>query len=602
MVAGLLAMSSSAASASTAGFGPLTGPGGVFNGLTSPTAVAVSPDGLNVYVAYGSVGTTVASSFGALAILKREPATGAISEVGCLSSDGTDGVDGASGVCTAMPSLLGADGVAVSPNGLSVFVTSSFSGAVVAFAREPSDGALTRLGCFQSRPVGGAPCKYGNVFTSSGALAVGADNRSLYIAAPTVGSISTLTAGLIEPPPAATSSVSAQEWTVASIFGAPTTQGLANPCIAVNGFDGDCSVGIATQGLDSVALSPEGNQVYAAAPGSDAVDVFTPNAAGVLSESSCIKVNAPPGLCSSAKLMTSPTRLVVSPDGRNVYAADAGEDGGKVDVFSRNPTTGTLTESSCVDFLPPEEHAENSEEESHEEGNSEEESHEPAPPPDSCTKVPGLERVEALAVSGDGSQVYAFGSDSFVVFSRDPSTGGLTEVSCASKEDSRCASVPSLDGVNSAAISSDGREVYVTTTSGDVRVFALGAAVTSERVSATSAGLARIAVACPRGLKRPCLGRVMLVRSLTEHIHMKPRKRTHRRERDRVRRVGAGQSANFTIRPGTHETISVRLSNAALRLLYSHRRLRLMAVVLAQPHTGGSGYGRPVLFDLSRPR
>jgi hypothetical protein len=148
-----------ASAASTAGFGQLSGPGGVFNGLTSPTAVAVSPDGSNVYVVSGTTGATVASSFGALAILKREPATGAISEVGCFSSDGTDGVDGASDVCTAIPSLLGADGVAVSPNGLSVFVTSSFSGAVVAFARNPSDGTLTRLGCFQARPVGGASGK-----------------------------------------------------------------------------------------------------------------------------------------------------------------------------------------------------------------------------------------------------------------------------------------------------------------------------------------------------------------------------------------------------------------------------------------------------------
>jgi hypothetical protein len=103
-------------------------------------------------------------------------------------------------------------------------------------------------------------------------------------------------------------------------------------------------------------------------------------------------------------------------------------------------------------------------------------------------------------------------------------------------------------------------------------------------------------------LRRPCLGRVMLVRALTEHVHMKPRNNTHRRERAWVRRVGAGRSANFAIRPGTHATISVRLSNSALRLLYSRRRLRLMAVVLAQPHAGGSGYGRPVLFRLSRPR
>jgi len=595
-----LSTAGSAIAGTSAGFGPLAGPGGVFNGLTSPTAVAVSPDGLNVYVVAGTVGPTVASSFGAVAILKREAATGAISEVGCWSSDGTDGVDGASNVCTPTPSLLGADGVAVSPNGLSVFVASSYSGAVVAFARNPSDGSLTRLGCMQSRPVGGAPCEYGNVFSSSGALAVSADSRSLYIAAPTVGSISTLTAGLIEPPATTGSTASAQEWTVASIFGAPTTPALANPCIAVNGFDGDCAVGVATQGLDSLAVSPDGKDVYAAAPGSDAVDVFTPNAAGLLTESGCIKLHAPPGLCSSARLMTSPTHLVVSPDGRNVYAADSAEQGGKLDVFSRDPVTGALTESSCIDFLPPpEEHSENNEEENNEQGNSEEEDHETSAP-DSCAKVPGLERIEALAVSGDGSEVYAFGSDSLVIFARESSTGKLTEASCASKEDSRCASAASLDGVNDASISSDGREVYVTTNDGDVLVFALGAATTTAQASANRAGLARIAVACPRALRRPCVGRVMLLRSVMEnHARMRSRKRAHRRQRNVVRRLTAGFSAPFAIRPGTHATVSVRLSSSSLRLLDARRRLRLMAVVRANPLDGGSGYGRPLTFKLN---
>ena len=284
---------------------PLVAPGlkgtggcGVGKALIGPAAVAASPDGANVYVVSGTVGSTVAASFGSVAIFKRDSATGAITEVGCWSSDGTDGRDGASGACTPTPSLLGADGVAVSPNGLAVFVASSYSASVVAFGRNPVDGSLTRLGCFQSRPPGGSACPYGNVFVSSGALVASANNRSLYIAAPATGSVSTLTKGVTEPGTPGSSTASVPEPTVASIFGVPTTQVLANPCIAVNGFDGACAVGIATQGLDSLALSPDGKHLYGAAPDSNAVDVFTPDAAGTLTQSSCLKVEPPPGLCS----------------------------------------------------------------------------------------------------------------------------------------------------------------------------------------------------------------------------------------------------------------------------------------------------------------
>ncbi|HEX7609238.1 MAG TPA: hypothetical protein VF380_01070, partial [Solirubrobacteraceae bacterium] len=282
-LAGLALVPASASAA--AGFGRLSGPGGclaapglassdqgtsgcgVGKALVGPSAVAVSPDGLNVYVASGTAGATVAASFGSLAILKRDPATGAVSEVGCLSSDGTDGRDGASGACTPSPSLLGADGVTVSPDGLSVFVAASYSGSVVAFARNPADGSLTRFGCLQARPVGGTACPYANVFTSSGAIVASADSRSLYVAAPTVGSVSTLTAApapapASAPTPAPTSGASTPPATpaptAASIFGGTVTQPLGNSCIAANGFDGVCSVGVAILGLGSLALSPDG--------------------------------------------------------------------------------------------------------------------------------------------------------------------------------------------------------------------------------------------------------------------------------------------------------------------------------------------------------
>ena len=608
----------------TGGFGPLSGPGGclvapeaggsedgtsgcaVGKALVGAHAVAVSPDGANVYVAGGVAGTSVATSFGAVVILKRDPATGAITETGCLSSDGTDGRDGASGACTPTPSLLGADGVAVSPDGSTVFVSSSSSASVVAFSRDPATGSLTRLGCFQGTPRPEAPCGAANLFSSSSALVASADGSALYVAAPLEGAISTLapapsttaaSGGGSTPststPTTSSAASTTSSTTLASIFTTPPPSTyLANPCTAVNGLDGICGVGTATQGLDALALSPDGKQLYGAAPGSKAIDVFATGAGGALTETSCVKVQAPPGLCSSSTLMDSPTELAVSPDGQNVYASDSLGSGGSVDVLNRNPTTGALSNNSCVDFLPKPEPKEPGEEGEEPESNQEEK---PSTPSDPCTSAPGLDDVSVVAVSGDGSSVYAIGSGSAAIFSRDPATGKLTETSCAADEDSRCTSLPSLQGVSGAAVSPDGREVYVVAAKSDaVMVFSIGAAVTTAQTAATRAGTAKVRVVCPVGLRHACSGRLDLTRAVASAA----RRRGHRA---RIRRVGVGRSGVFSIGPGHQASIRVHLTPAARRLLLRRRHLRLMAVVLAAPSAGGSGYGRHVVLRLGRP-
>jgi DNA-binding beta-propeller fold protein YncE len=596
------------------GFGPLSGPGGclvapeaassdsgtsncaVGKALTGPHAVAVSPDGANVYVAGGTAGDSVATSFGAVVILKRDPATGAIAETGCLSSDGTDGRDGASGACTPTPSLLGADGVAVSPDGSTVFVSSSSSASVVAFSRDHATGSLTRLGCLQGTPRPGGPCAAANLFSSSSALVASTDGSALYVAAPLEGAISTLTAVSSTPasgPGGSTSNTSGSTASamLASIFTMPPVGTyLLNPCIAVNGLDGACAVGTATQGLDELTLSPDGKQLYATAPGSKAIDVFATGAGGALSETSCLKVQAPPGLCSAGTLMSAPNQLAISPDGQNVYASDSLGSDGSVDVFARNPATGALSSNSCVDFLPKPEPKEPGEED--EEGGDQEEKS--STPPDPCASAPGLNDVSVVAVSGDGSSVYAIGSGSAAIFSRDAKTGKLTETSCAADEDSRCTSLPSLQGVSGAAVSPDGREVYVVAAKSDaVMVFGIGAAVTTAHAAATHAGAATVRVVCPAGLRHACSGRVDLTRAVASvakrHGH-----------RVRVRRAEVGRSGLFSIRPGHRASVRLRLMPPARRLLLDRRRLRLMAVVRAAPSAGGSGYGRHVVFRLGR--
>jgi hypothetical protein len=120
--------------------------------------------------------------------------------------------------------------------------------------------------------------------------------------------------------------------------------------------------------------------------------------------------------------------------------------GAQIDILARNATTGQLTDASCVDFLPQPPKPEPGEEHEEEEQAEKQPEHEA---PDSCKRVPGLEGVETIAISGDGSTVYAFGSSSAVSFSRDPNTGTITEIACASGSDSRCAPLPDLSGSGS---------------------------------------------------------------------------------------------------------------------------------------------------------
>jgi DNA-binding beta-propeller fold protein YncE len=622
-----LALSCAAAPARAAsGFGEIQGPGGCLRepgsqpdascaegkGLLHPKALAVSPDGTSVYVVGGVSGPNVAESFGTVTILKRNPATGELSDSGCLSSDGTDGQEGASGVCTPTPALLGADGVTVSADGRTVFVTAHASASVVAFAREPATGSLTFLGCLKGTPRPGSQCTGANVFDGSEDLLTSADDSTLYVASPLEGVISAFMAppvaavaqsalaGASGASPAQASATSASSSAgLASLFTTTAAPALANPCIAVNGYDGSCAVGIAMKGAQGLTLGPEGKQLYAAAAKSKAIDIFTPAPGQPLSESGCVMASAPAGLCSSSALLQSPTQIAISPDGRNAYVADSGHSGGRIDLFTRNPATGALSDLGCVDYQPQpaqpeagsEEHEEEQQEKQEREEAEKQEREQEAS--DTCVRAPGLESVQTVAVSGDGSALYAFGTSSVVSFARDASTGKLTETACASNSDSRCSVLSDLSGVEAAAVSPEGQNVYVLTNNAkSVLAFGVGASVSASSATATRAGVARVSVLCPARLAHPCRGQLLLSR--------RARLRTRRRGAQHMVRVSAGRSGVFAIAAGHSATVAVRLDRSASGLLAGRRRLRVTATVSAARLSGGSGLGQALVLALAR--
>jgi 6-phosphogluconolactonase (cycloisomerase 2 family) len=137
-------------------------------GLKGAYNLALSPNGRHLYVASRSRG-------GALAALTVDPATGALSQAtgraGCAAAHGSHG-------CAAARGLAGARGVAVSPDGRTVYAGSFTDSALTTFSRTPSTGALRQIGCLAAKPHPG--CRHGRAVRHAWGIAVSRDGRFVY--------------------------------------------------------------------------------------------------------------------------------------------------------------------------------------------------------------------------------------------------------------------------------------------------------------------------------------------------------------------------------------------------------------------------------------
>jgi 6-phosphogluconolactonase (cycloisomerase 2 family) len=137
-------------------------------GLKGAYNLAFSPNGRHLYVASRSGG-------GALAALTVDPATGALSQAtgraGCVAAHGSHG-------CAAARGLAGARGVAVSPDGRTVYAGSFTDSALTTFSRTPSTGALRQTGCLAAKPRPG--CRRGRAVRHAWGIAVSRDGRFVY--------------------------------------------------------------------------------------------------------------------------------------------------------------------------------------------------------------------------------------------------------------------------------------------------------------------------------------------------------------------------------------------------------------------------------------
>jgi 6-phosphogluconolactonase (cycloisomerase 2 family) len=251
-------------------------------GLTGVLALAVSPDGANLYGA--------GESEGALAVFRRETGTGALTQLE-VQRDGVGGVTGIARVSD----------VAVSPDGATVYTASTTDDAVAVFQRNTATGKLLWLE-MQKESVAGVT---GLDFAR--AVVVSPDGHNVYAAGQRAGSVVVFKRNGL-------------------------TGTLTYAQTLTDGVDGVDGLG----GVDALAVSPDGKHLYAAGMADNAVAVFRRGSEGKLTFVETLRDEKDDPQFG----IVGTSGLAVSPDGKQVYVTGQGDDA--LAVFSRNASTGHL--------------------------------------------------------------------------------------------------------------------------------------------------------------------------------------------------------------------------------------------------------------------
>jgi DNA-binding beta-propeller fold protein YncE len=274
-------------------------------------AVAVSPDGTSVYAATHINNGVVAFDRAPDGTLTQKAGV-----AGCVTEAPTP-------ACTDGRALSGADGLAMSADGRSVYVSASSSNAVAVFDRA-ADGTLTQkagvAGCLSQDAAG---CAYAKAMGLPTSLALSPDDRSLYVSA--AGSAA-----------------------VAAFDRAPdgTLTQKAGPagCVSSLPSGGACATGTLLGAASSLEVSRDGANVYMTTSPSinflvpdGALAVFDRAADGTLAQlpgqAGCIYEGVDDQRCVRGRFLARASAVAISADSAHAYVASSF--GNAVAVFDK---------------------------------------------------------------------------------------------------------------------------------------------------------------------------------------------------------------------------------------------------------------------------
>jgi fibronectin-binding autotransporter adhesin len=258
------------------------------HGLDGANDVAVSRDGKSVYA-----GTT-----GAVVRFTRKPRTGALRPRGCVADNDT----GPGACAQSTNGLYFVYGVAVSPDGRSVYAAAYEDDALVRFARNTKTGALKPRGCVDDNDDGPDQCAQSmDGLEGAISLDVSPDGKSVYVAASSDDAVARLKRN--------------------------RETGALNPAGCTDdddtGPDSCASTSPGLAGATSVAVTRDGRSVYVAARDDDAVaHLRRSRETGALTTAGCVDDNdsGPDGCDRDADGLNYLQALAPSPDSRSVYA------------------------------------------------------------------------------------------------------------------------------------------------------------------------------------------------------------------------------------------------------------------------------------------
>ncbi len=434
-------------------------------GANGATTVAISPDGRFAYVdGYGGNNTTAPP---ALAVLKRDPKTGTLSQLpgksGCFSRDGSS--TAGPGTCTKARDLDSGDAtsVVISSDGRFLYVASQYStgppttdvGGIAVFARNLKTGTLRQLsgkaGCVVA--VAYKNCALAREVDEISNVHITPDQKYLYAS----DYVSSPHAGI------AIFKRNAKNGTLRQL---PSSDG----CLSVNGTTTQSGTKKVCGRAPNISkpwdvATPDNRFVYIPASyGPRLVQVYERDAKGglvpLVGKGACISDSgtSPGGPCAKGHGLSNPERAVPSANGNFLYVASY-ETPSPIVVLNRNPKTGLLRERSgpaaCISV----------------DGTT-------GGKTGTCRTGTALDGEYAGALSPDGRTLY-FSEDGIgpsatsglTVFRVSPKKGGFTQLSgkygCVTPDGSSekgpgtCQKGRAIAGAYQVALAAGGSDVYV---------------------------------------------------------------------------------------------------------------------------------------------